>query len=328
MMVAMVGARRFIAELEPGEDVDQFFLLRDRELRHTTTGSPYMACILGDRSGVVHGRWWQAGHDQIDALPRNGFVRIKGRSTSHRGQLQVIIDSISAADASDVDQAEFVPVSSHNAEAQWAELLGHLDTIVDRDLRLLIARFTDDVELVARFKRTPAGSKAHHAYLGGLLDHTLNVIRLARAVAPIYGDKLDPDLLVAGAFLHDVGKTEELATETGIEYTVRGNLVGHLAAGAIWIQQKADAVSQATGRPFPQEIIDLLQHMVLSHHGALEHGSPKLPVIPEAFVLHHLDNLDARIEMATRAIAMDTDDRSPFTAYQPLLSVRLFKRPR
>jgi 3'-5' exoribonuclease len=182
--------------------------------------------------------------------------------------------------------------------------------------------------VASEMRRAPCTRSGHHAYLGGLLEHTLQVVRLARAVAPLYADELQPDLLVVGAFLHDVAKTEEIRADAAMTYTDRGNLVGHIASGAIWVQQKAEEVERETGEPFPAATLDLVQHLVLAHHGSLEFGSPKLPAIPEAIVLHYLDNLDAKVHMFARARDEDRDEAASFTAYARPLDVRVFKRSR
>ena len=313
-------------DLEQGESVDLDFLIRDVELRRTANGSTYLACLLRDRSGAIQGRWWQANREQVETLPKQGFVRISGRTTSHRGQLQIAIDDARPLDSSEVEHADFLPSSDYDVEQMWEELLKHLTAISNPHLRRLMDKVVADERLVRNFKRAPAAASMHHAYLGGLLQHTLSVVRLAKSVAALYEEKLDVDLLVVGAFLHDIGKTEELSSDISIEYTQRGNLVGHIVSAAIWVQQKADELERETGRALPATIVDIVQHLVLSNHGTLEYGSPKRPMIPEAIVLHHVDNLDAKVEMSTRAISEDGDDRSAFTPYQRSLEARLYKR--
>ena len=177
---------------------------------------------------------------------------------------------------------------------------------------------------MAAFKRAPAAMTMHHAYLGGLLEHTLNVVRAAEALLPLY-PTLNADLVLAGAFLHDLAKSAELTAGVNIRYTDRGQLVGHITIAAVWVQQKAQLLSEELSEPFPRKIVDLLQHLLLSHHGCHEFGSPKLPAIPEAFFLHYLDNLDAKMFMTANAIESDRDPDASFTGWVRALETRLYK---
>ncbi|NQU76604.1 MAG: HD domain-containing protein, partial [Planctomycetes bacterium] len=188
----------------------------------------------------------------------------------------------------------------------------------------LVKKFLEDHELMAAFKKAPAAMEMHQAYIGGLVEHTLGVVRSVKALLPLYPE-LNVDLLLTGAFLHDVGKTAELTSKMGFHYTDRGQLVGHITIGAIWVQQKADAISAETGEEFPPKTVDLLQHIILSHHGVYEYGSPKLPMIPEAIALHYLDNLDAKMHMFAREIANHIDHEDSFTGYHRGLEVRIYK---
>ncbi len=320
--------RRYVTDLEEGEKLEQPFLVQDRELRRSPNGSNYLACLLTDRTGTVAGRWWKANEEHVQALPRGGFVRVKGRTHNHRGQLQLIIESAEPVSNGDLDLADYIPSTEQDVNIMWEELLDHLRTIENLHLRRLIDEFVTDQDIAQRFQRAPAASSMHHAYLGGLLEHTLHVIRLVRAVAPLYAGKINIDLLLTGAFLHDIGKIEELSSEPSIGYTDRGNLIGHINTAIVWVQQKADAVTRETGSPFPQEIVDLVQHLILSHHGSPEYGSPKRPMVPEALMLNYLDNLDAKVEMSTRTIEEDADLESSFTPHHRGLDARLFKRSR
>lgn len=321
----MDAARRYINQLGPGEVLDQVFLVRDKDLRTTTSGSLYICCTLVDRTGKLPARMWQASESIFTAMPTDGFVHVKGRTENYRGALQFIIDGLRPYRAEKVDLSEFLPASEHDVEQMWGELVEHLRAVRNQPLRLLIKKFLEDRSIVERFKRAPAAMQLHHAFIGGLLEHTVCVMRLAKAVAPLY-PRLNADLLLAGVFLHDIGKTEELNHDLSFSYTDRGQLVGHITAAAIWIQQKADLVAAETGEEFPQRVVDLLQHLVLSHHGTHEFGSPKLPMTPEAIVLHHLDNLDAKTHLFCREIDNDPDPNASFTSFQRALDVRIYKR--
>jgi 3'-5' exoribonuclease len=164
----------------------------------------------------------------------------------------------------------------------------------------------------------------HHPFIGGLLEHTLNVARSAKTLLPLY-PALNADLVLAGVFLHDVGKAAELSADTSINYTERGQLVGHITIAAVWVSTKAAAVAEETDKPFPESMLNLLQHIILSHHGAYEYGSPKLPAIPEAFFIHYLDDLDAKMYMTTTAVEKDPDPDADFTSYVRELETRIYK---
>jgi 3'-5' exoribonuclease len=214
-----------------------------------------------------------------------------------------------------------------NIEEGWSELLEILRSVRDKHLRLLIRKFVEDPAIVAAFKKSPAAMQMHHAYVGGLLEHTLGIARAAKALLPLY-PRLNADLVLTGVFLHDIGKTAELSGGLSISYTDRGQLVGHITIAAMWIADRARQVAEETGEAFPAHLVDVLQHLVLSHHGSHEYGSPKLPCTPEAFFLHHLDNLDAKVWMTTHAIDTDADPEASFTSYNRSLATRLYKKLR
>ena len=174
------------------------------------------------------------------------------------------------------------------------------------------------------FKRAPAAMQMHHPFVGGLLEHTVNVVRAAKTLLPLY-PKLNADLVLTGAFFHDIGKAAELSAGTSIQYTDRGQLVGHITIAAIWIGEKAAAVAEDTGEPFPEKTLNLLQHIILAHHGQHDYGSPKLPMIPEACFIHYLDNLDAKMWIMANQIESDPDADSSFTSYNRQLEARLYK---
>ena len=324
-LLAMRAQRRFINQLMPGETLDQVFLVREKDLRTTRSGDLYVVCTLVDRTGNLSGRMWRASESIYNAIPVDGFLHVKGRTEEYKGNLQFVIDACRPYPAENVDLADFLPVTELDVEQMWSELLEIMRAIQDKSLRLLIKKFVEDHELVAAFKRAAAAMQMHHPFIGGLLEHTLNIARDAKLLLPLY-PKLNADLVLAGVFLHDIGKAAELTAETAINYTDRGTLVGHITIAAIWVEDKARAVAEETNRPFPQQTIDLLQHIIISHHGAFEYGSPKLPAIPEAFFIHYLDNLDAKMYITINQIANDPDAEASFTSYNRDLETRLYKR--
>ena len=320
----MESKRRYVNQLVPGETLDQVFLVRDRDLRTTKSGGLYISCTLADRTGMLPARLWNATEAIFNSIQTNGFLHVKGRTEDYKGNMQFIIDACRPFAADKVDLGEFIAVSEFDVEAMWEELLDILREIKDKHIRLLIKKFIEDRELVAAVKKSPAAMQMHHPFVGGLVEHTLNVARCAKVLLPIY-PSLNADLVLMGIFLHDLGKSAELSAGTAINYTDRGQLVGHITMAAIWVQQKAAQVAEETGEPFPQKTIDLLQHIILSHHGVYEYGSPKLPAIPEAYIIHYLDNLDAKMYMTTHAIQADPDGESSFTSYIRALETRVYK---
>ncbi|MDY6914598.1 MAG: HD domain-containing protein [Planctomycetota bacterium] len=316
--------RRFINQLMPGETLDQPFLVRDKDLRTTKSGGLYLSCTLADKTGHVPARMWQISESIYNAVPAGGFLHVKGRTEDYKGTLQLIIDACRPYPADKVELADYMPVTELDIEQMWAELLEILRGVKDKYIRLLIKKLVEDREFVAGFKKAPAAMQMHHPFIGGLLEHTLNVAKAAAALLPLY-PKLNADLVLAGVFLHDAGKIAELSATTAINYTDRGQLIGHITIAAIWVAEKARAVSEEISEPFPQRTLDLLQHIILSHHGVHEFGSPKLPAIPEAFFVHHLDNLDAKIWMTTHAVEADGDAEASFTSYLRQLETRVYK---
>ncbi len=319
--------RRFINQLTAGEMLDQVFLVRDKDLRTASNGALYITCTLCDKTGHVPARMWQVSESMHNSIPVEGFLQVKGRTENYKGTLQLIIDACRPMSAEKLDMADFLPATEQDVEVMWAELMAILDRIKDANIRLLIKRFLTDKPFVEKLKRAPAAMQLHHPFIGGLLEHTLNVARAAMAVLPFY-PKLNADLVLAGVFLHDIGKTEELSYASSFNYTDRGYLVGHITMAALWVEQKAQEVSAETGEPFPPALKNMLQHIILSHHGQMEFGSPKLPAMPEAFLVHYLDNIDAKLYMTLAAVENDPDPEAAFTSYQRDMQTRIYKKSR
>ena len=319
-------ARRYVNELASGEFIeDQVFLIAQKDLRTTNNGSLYIHCVLADKGGQILGRIWQASEAMYQQMPEGGFLRFKGRVESYKGSLQFIIDGVRPVDPDSVELAEFVPATSEDVDEMFDRVKEILRQIKHPDLLLLIKQFVTDDAMMAQFRKSPAAIMMHHAYVGGLLEHTRNLMELALLIMPRY-PKLSQDLVLAGVFLHDIGKTAELRCETSFEYTTEGQLVGHIVQATVWIEEKAKAVEAETGKPFPADVKTTLQHMILSHHGTHEFGSPKLPAMPEAIVLHHLDNIDAKINMYMGKIEDDADPNSDWTEYLRGAGTKVYKK--
>ena len=318
-------ARTFIKDLRAGERIeDDVFLIQSKDLRTTTQGNLYIHAILADRSGHLVARHWQATEELYAEMVEGGFLRFKGRVENYKGNPQFIIDGMRAAEPDSFDIADFLPSTSKDVGHMWERLQQILGTVSHPDLAALIAEFLADKELMGKFRRAPAAATMHHAYIGGLLEHTLQLLELAMVTVPMYPE-LNLDLMLTGLFLHDIGKSTELTFESNIGYSDEGQLVGHSTQAVIWIAQKVAALSKLEGRAFPDSIRMVLQHLVLSHHGRYEFGSPKLPAIPEAVAIHFLDNLDAKLNMFIMEIAKDRDGASHWTNYNRALETKIYK---
>lgn len=317
--------RRYVSELKPGETLDdQVFLIRSKDLRTTTQGSLYIHAVLADRTGQLLARAWQASEEMYERMPEGGFLRFKGRTENYKGNLQFIIEAIRPVDNGSVDVADFLPRTTQDVETMFTRVKEILGGIKQPDLARVVQEFLADRELMEQFQRAPAASNMHHAFIGGLLEHTLSLLELGLRVMPLY-PKLSMDLVLAGLFLHDIGKTQELAYATSIGYSDEGQLLGHITQAVVMIDRKARALAARTGKPVNEQVLRLLQHIIVSHHGKYEFGSPKLPAIPEAFIVHYLDNLDAKVAISLGEIENDKDPNGSWTNFNRGLETKLYK---
>ncbi|GAF82270.1 unnamed protein product [marine sediment metagenome] len=310
----------WVKDIESGAEVEGVFLVREANLRTARNGSQYIQADLADATGQVPARMWDANPEIFSKMTVGGFVRIRGRGETYRNRLQVIVGMLMPVDEAEVDMADFLPATSADVEGLAAELKEFIGSVGDSNLSSLLDAVFSDADFAERFKRSPAASSYHHAYLGGLLEHTVCVARLADAVADRY-ENLRRDLLVTGALLHDIGKVEELTVERGLDYTDAGLLVGHVVQGAMMLRRAAAGLAD-----FPEEMLLLLEHLVLSHHGEFEFGSPKLPSIPEAVALHHIDNLDAKVQAFGKIISEDPNPDANWTDYSRMFERKLYKK--
>jgi 3'-5' exoribonuclease len=317
--------RLSIADLQPGQRVEEeVYRVAQKDLRTTSNGSLYIHAVFADATGEMLARMWNATQEIYDTIPDGGLLHVRGRVESYKGNRQFIIDGLRAVEPGSVDPSAFLPSTSEDVDALWDEVLAVLRTVKDRHVLALIGTFVNDEAFVTRFKRAPAAVQMHHAYLGGLVEHTRNLLKLADVVCPLY-PKISRDLVVAGVLLHDAGKTAELGYEGNLEYTSEGQLVGHIVQCTIWLHERCRAVEAEMGEPFPAQLEYVLKHIILAHHGKYEFGSPRLPAIPEAFVVHYLDNLDAKVAMTLSAIENDPDAESDWTSYVRALETRVYK---
>jgi 3'-5' exoribonuclease len=318
------SGRKRITELVGGAQTDQVFLATRKQLRPNRNGQLYLQVELADRSGAITGRMWNASDEDFEAFDEGDFVRVEGTVQLYSGALQIIVTAINRVDPRSVDEGEFRVLSTADVERLAGELAHLLGGIRSASLRRLVEAVLADAELMAAFKRSPAGVKQHHAYAGGLLEHVVNLLHLADLVAPRY-PAVDRDLLLVGVLLHDIGKTLELESERGFSYTDAGQLLGHVLLGLELVDEKIREVEERSGEAFDAETAVRVKHMIASHHGEYAFGAPKLPMTLEAIALHHLDQLDARMAGTLQLMQNEAALDGGWTQYHANLGRKFFK---
>ena len=317
-------ARRFVRQLADGDTLEEVFLVADKQLRANRNGNLYLQLDLRDRTGAIGARLWNAGEHLFRSFDAGDFLQVKGKVQLFQGALQMILSHLERVAPEKVDLTDFLPHTEQDVSKLFERLRGVLLKLGNPHLRALSECFLMDDALVRDFCKAPAGVRNHHAYIGGLLEHVVTLLDGAERLLPLYPE-IDRDLLIAGIFLHDIGKVRELSCDRAFGYTDEGQLVGHIVIGVEMLNEKAARVPDLTGEPFPHELLLRLKHMILSHHGTYEFGSPRLPMTPEAIALHHLDNFDAKVHSFTRDIREDRNQTSAWTPYNPAMQRRLYK---
>lgn len=317
-------ARRYVNELANGDSVEELFLVADKQIRSNRQGNLYLQMDLRDKTGAINARLWNVNDELANSFEPGDYLFARGKVQLFQGALQIILSHIRVSDPADVNADEFLPRTSRNIATLTNQLRDILLKMSNPHLRGIAECFLMDEDFLARFTKAPAGVRAHHAYQGGLLEHVATMLTIIHRIADLYPD-IDRDLLLTGAFLHDIGKIFELSYEKGFNYTDEGQLIGHLVMGVEMLNDKIGQVEKLIGEPFPDELALRLKHMVLSHHGALEFGSPKVPMTPEAVALYHIDNLDAKVNAFVREIRDDPHRDSSWTQFNNTTNRRLFK---
>jgi 3'-5' exoribonuclease len=312
----------FVNQLEPNQTITDCFLVQSKEVREKKTGEPYLSLLLSDKSGRIDAKMWDNVVEVLDAFDRDDFVKVKGLVQLHQNRPQITIHKIRKVEDREVDFGDYFPCSTRDAEEMWRELMAIAAAVKNTHIRTLLQSFLEDEEIAARYKRAPAAKSIHHAYLGGLLEHVLSLCNLSRAVASQY-PQIDLDLLIAGAVLHDVGKIYELTFDRGFGYSSDGQLLGHIPMAFRMI---GDKTCKLPG--FPDGIRTLIEHIVLSHHGHLEFGSPKVPLFAEAMLFHYLDDLDSKMECMRAMVENDKQSTGNFTPYSHSLERAVLKKER
>jgi 3'-5' exoribonuclease len=312
----------YVNEVEPDKVITTSFLVHSKEIRQKKGGDFYLSLLLGDRTGELDAKMWDNVAEVIDDINRDDFVKVKGLVQVFHNRPQMTIHKMRRMDDSEIDYADYFPASRRDPDQMWEELRGVVAGIANPHLRALLDAMLADPDVSARFRRAPAAKQIHHAFLGGLIEHVLSLCSLARSTAAHYPN-VDVDLLLTGVILHDIGKIYELNYERGFSYSNDGQLLGHIHIG---IRMVGDKVAGLSG--FPAGLRTLVEHMILSHHGQLEFGSPKVPLFPEALLLHHLDDLDSKMECMRALIENDRQVEGCFTTFHNALSRSALKKDR
>ncbi len=311
----------YVNELEPNKVITGSFLVHSKEIRQKRTGELYLSLLLGDRTGEVDAKMWDNVAEVLEGFERDDFVKVKGLIQVFHNRPQLTIHKMRRMEDSEVEYGDYFPSSKRDPEEMWRELRAIVNSVVNPHLRALVNALLDDEDIGRRYRLAPAAKQIHHAFLGGLIEHVLSLSALARVTAAHY--QADLDLLLTGVVLHDIGKIYELSYERGFSYSPDGQLLGHINIGMRMVADKLQTMPD-----FPPTLRTLVEHMILSHHGHLEFGSPKLPQFPEALLLHYLDDMDSKMEAMRALIENDRQVEGCFTTFNPALERPALKMDR
>jgi len=289
------------------------FVVITKQVKPKKTGEPYLALTLGDRCGQIEAKMWDNVEDALDAFEQEDFLKIKGLLNKYKNRFQLTIHKLRRLGESEVDFADYLPKTTKNIDELWLTLGEFVSTIQDVHLKTLVQAMMSDPEIAIGYRSAPAAKTLHHAYIGGLLDHVVSLFRSCDLICRNY-PQINRDLLLTGAFLHDIGKIYELTYTRSFSYTSRGQLLGHMI---IELEILHGKIALIPG--FPDELKTLLEHLIISHHGQYEFGSPKLPMFPEALMLHYLDDLDSKMESMRAHFEREAEAGSSWTTYNPSL---------
>ena len=305
----------FICECSQQENkvITSSFVVVSKQVKPKKTGEPYLALTLGDRTGQLEAKMWDNVEEFIGVFEQDDFLKVKGLINKYKNRFQLTIHKLRRLQESEIEFSDYLPKTTKDIGELWRTLADFVASFENPHLKSLLELFMADPEIAERYRNAPAAKSLHHAYIGGLLDHVVSLFRSCNLVCRNY-PQIDRDLLLTGAFLHDIGKIHELTYNRSFSYTTRGQLLGHMIIELEMLQAKLE---QLPG--FPPELKTLLEHLIISHHGQYDFGSPKLPMFPEALMLHYLDDLDSKMEAMRAHFQREADQDSAWTSYNPSL---------
>jgi len=318
--------RIYINQMTPNQLVEGVFTMQNCQMGLTKSGKPYLKCLVADRTGRTPARMWSVSEEFVQGLPADGFIHLEGQTQAYQGELQIIIKKLRPTEPRPEDLHDLLPSTEKDIDEMFSKVTRLLEGMSSDQLKTLARAYLNDKELMDLFKQAPAATALHHAFLGGLLEHTLAVMKLADAITPLY-PKINNDLVLFGLFLHDLGKCVELQWDAGFSYSDDGQLVGHIARGVIWLNEKARQCRDQKN-PIDPAVVRVLEHIILSHHGQPEFGALKIPATPEAVLISLIDNVDAKTQMAIDAGRAETragDLGSDFTERIWALGTRIYR---
>ena len=310
----------YLKDIKQGDKVASSFLVTEKNMAFSQKGSPYLTVRLKDKTGEMECKVWENALEFDNVFKKGDVIFIEGRAASYKNSLQISILNIKNIPRQDIDPADYLPAVKTDVKTMFAELLAFAEKVNHRHLKALLNAFLQEEETAARFRRAPAAKGFHHTYLGGLLEHTLSVVRLLDKVADHYSI-LDRDMLITGGILHDIGKIYEFSFESIIDYSDEGRLIGRIVMGVEMIDQKITAING-----FPPQLAMEMRHIILSHHGEFEFGSPKRPKTLEALVVHYIDDLDAKFNAFQTFMNESSSPDSDWTVYHRFLERFLYKK--
>jgi 3'-5' exoribonuclease len=298
------------------------FVCVSKQVKPKKTGEPYLALTLGDRTGHIEAKMWDNVEDAIDAFEQDDFIKVKGLLNKYKNRFQITIHKLRKLGDAEIDFADYLPKTTKDIGELWQTLATFVSAFQNPHLKALVEAFMADPQIAEAYRSAPAAKTLHHAYIGGLLDHVVSLFRSCDLVCRNY-PQINRDLLLTGAFLHDIGKIHELTYNRSFSYTTRGQLLGHMIIELEMLQSKLRQLPA-----FPEDLKTLVEHLIISHHGQYEFGSPKLPMFPEALMLHYLDDLDSKMESMRASFERDPDSEEGWTGYNPSLGRPLLNTSR